>query len=120
MWKQIFLIILQKDDDSLEQIYWLPCLDGCPYHFCLKETNLLRLFWGLTWKSIELFLIFLVIPNLYGNLVGNTASGIAGGTGVIPGGTYRYPTKSLVFIFSGRTFLFWVFEDHSSMVIPSL
>lgn len=27
-------------------------------------------------------------PNLYGNLVANTAAGIAGGTGVMPGGTY--------------------------------
>lgn len=26
-------------------------------------------------------------PNLYGNLVANTAAGIAGGTGVMPGGT---------------------------------
>ena len=25
-------------------------------------------------------------PNLYGNLVANTAAGIAGGTGVMPGG----------------------------------
>jgi len=27
-----------------------------------------------------------VTPNLYGNLVANTAAGIAGGTGVMPGG----------------------------------
>lgn len=30
--------------------------------------------------------IFQVTPNLYGNLVANTAAGIAGGTGVMPGG----------------------------------
>ncbi|KAF2587532.1 hypothetical protein F2Q70_00033907 [Brassica cretica] len=28
----------------------------------------------------------MVTPNLYGNLVANTAAGIAGGTGVMPGG----------------------------------
>ncbi|KAK3225757.1 hypothetical protein Dsin_005619 [Dipteronia sinensis] len=28
----------------------------------------------------------MVTPNLYGNLVANTAAGIAGGTGVLPGG----------------------------------
>ena len=27
-------------------------------------------------------------PNLYGNLVANTAAGIAGGTGIMPGGTF--------------------------------
>jgi len=27
-----------------------------------------------------------VTPNLYGNLIANTAAGIAGGTGVMPGG----------------------------------
>lgn len=31
-------------------------------------------------------LCFQVTPNLYGNLVANTAAGIAGGTGVMPGG----------------------------------
>lgn len=31
--------------------------------------------------------MFQVTPNLYGNLVANTAAGIAGGTGVMPGGT---------------------------------
>lgn len=30
--------------------------------------------------------ILQVTPNLYGNLVANTAAGIAGGTGVMPGG----------------------------------
>nr|GME02189.1 isocitrate dehydrogenase [NAD] regulatory subunit 1, mitochondrial isoform X1 [Ipomoea batatas] len=29
----------------------------------------------------------MVTPNLYGNLVANTAAGIAGGTGVMPGGS---------------------------------
>ncbi|KAJ6365920.1 hypothetical protein OIU77_002476 [Salix suchowensis] len=28
-----------------------------------------------------------VTPNLYGNLIANTAAGIAGGTGVMPGGS---------------------------------
>lgn len=31
-----------------------------------------------------------VTPNLYGNLVANTAAGIAGGTGVMPGGMFNY------------------------------
>jgi len=31
-------------------------------------------------------LVLQVTPNLYGNLVANTAAGIAGGTGVMPGG----------------------------------
>lgn len=33
-----------------------------------------------------LILILQVTPNLYGNLVANTAAGLAGGTGVMPGG----------------------------------
>lgn len=44
--------------------------------------------------SLSLFLMVVmavyvmqVTPNLYGNLVANTAAGIAGGTGVMPGGT---------------------------------
>ena len=32
-------------------------------------------------------------PNLYGNLVANTAAGIAGGTGVMPGGKSLYILK---------------------------
>ncbi len=32
-------------------------------------------------------------PNLYGNLVANTAAGIAGGTGVMPGGKSIYILK---------------------------
>ena len=31
-------------------------------------------------------LVLQVTPNLYGNLVANTAAGIAGGSGVMPGG----------------------------------
>lgn len=31
-----------------------------------------------------------VTPNLYGNLVANTAAGIAGGTGLMPGGVMNY------------------------------
>lgn len=31
-----------------------------------------------------------VTPNLYGNLVANTAAGIAGGTGVMPGGNNNF------------------------------
>lgn len=30
--------------------------------------------------------IIQVTPNLYGNLIANTAAGIAGGTGFMPGG----------------------------------
>lgn len=39
-------------------------------------------------------------PNLYGNLVANTAAGIAGGTGVMPGGikACTLPYKICVFI----------------------
>jgi isocitrate/isopropylmalate dehydrogenase len=33
--------------------------------------------------------LFQVTPNLYGTLVANTAAGIAGGTGVMPGGNLR-------------------------------
>lgn len=33
------------------------------------------------------FFYLQVTPNLYGNLVANTAAGIAGGTGIMPGGT---------------------------------
>lgn len=36
-------------------------------------------------SDVEPFLLQ-VTPNLYGNLVANTAAGIAGGTGVMPGG----------------------------------
>ena len=34
----------------------------------------------------SLMLVAQVTPNLYGTLVANTAAGIAGGTGVMPGG----------------------------------
>lgn len=37
-----------------------------------------------------------VTPNLYGNLVANTAAGIAGGTGVMPGGTCVFTFSFLV------------------------
>lgn len=40
-------------------------------------------------KPLAFFLPFQVTPNLYGNLVANTAAGIAGGTGVMPGGTKK-------------------------------
>jgi isocitrate/isopropylmalate dehydrogenase len=38
-----------------------------------------------------------VTPNLYGTLVANTAAGIAGGTGVMPGGTCFLVFRSLYF-----------------------
>lgn len=38
-------------------------------------------------------------PNLYGNLVANTAAGIAGGTGVMPGGL------SIIILVEVKTFL---------------
>jgi len=37
-------------------------------------------------QSHERYFCLQVTPNLYGNLVANTAAGIAGGTGVMPGG----------------------------------
>lgn len=43
-----------------------------------------------------------VTPNLYGNLVANTAAGIAGGTGVMPGGTRISPILCSNY-FSGKT-----------------
>lgn len=36
--------------------------------------------------DISYTFLFQVTPNLYGNLIANTAAGIAGGTGVMPGG----------------------------------
>lgn len=36
-------------------------------------------------------------PNLYGNLVANTAAGIAGGTGVMPGGLSSLHDYSMFF-----------------------
>lgn len=44
-----------------------------------------------------------VTPNLYGNLVANTAAGIAGGTGVMPGGTFLNTMNFILF------FLFLLF-----------
>ncbi|CAJ2646718.1 isocitrate dehydrogenase [NAD] regulatory subunit 1, mitochondrial isoform X2 [Trifolium pratense] len=38
----------------------------------------------------------MVTPNLYGNLVANTAAGIAGGTGVMPGGCIMEATATIV------------------------
>lgn len=35
-----------------------------------------------------------VTPNLYGTLVANTAAGIAGGTGVMPGGSELFYSTS--------------------------
>jgi hypothetical protein len=37
-------------------------------------------------ERVFLCICFQVTPNLYGTLVANTAAGIAGGTGVMPGG----------------------------------
>lgn len=37
-------------------------------------------------ETVYLSNVLQVTPNLYGNLVANTAAGIAGGTGVMPGG----------------------------------
>lgn len=39
-------------------------------------------------------------PNLYGNLVANTAAGIAGGTGVMPGGNQSTFSNLFYSIFS--------------------
>ncbi|CAN6452378.1 unnamed protein product [Victoria cruziana] len=44
----------------------------------------------------------MVTPNLYGNLVANTAAGIAGGTGVMPGGSFA--SSIFPFYFSCRSF----------------
>lgn len=38
-------------------------------------------------ERVVLWIYFQVTPNLYGTLVANTAAGIAGGTGVMPGGS---------------------------------
>jgi len=45
------------------------------------------------------FYVLQVTPNLYGNLVANVAAGIAGGTGVMPGGISLLPfiTSSLFY-----------------------
>ena len=44
---------------------------------------------GVIMKS-SLMLVAQVTPNLYGTLVANTAAGIAGGTGVMPGGKLSF------------------------------
>lgn len=63
----------------------------------------------------KLVVIFQVTPNLYGNLVANTAAGIAGGTGVMPGGTaihaflfLRIYVFSVSYIFSRSRGVFWI------------
>lgn len=46
------------------------------------------------------YIILQVTPNLYGNLVANTAAGIAGGTGVMPGGMLKmFQIQSLCLAF---------------------
>lgn len=51
----------------------------------LKISNdLLRL--PVEFEHTFLWFLLQVTPNLYGNLVANVAAGIAGGTGVMPGG----------------------------------
>ena len=47
-------------------------------------------------------MVLQVTPNLYGNLVANTAAGIAGGTGVMPGG------KIKCFIVSDSKLIFFI------------
>lgn len=49
---------------------------------------------------------FQVTPNLYGNLVANTAAGIAGGTGVMPGGTELQLRSKYALILHKLKFLF--------------
>lgn len=57
-----------------------------------------------------------VTPNLYGNLVANAAAGIAGGTGVMPGGMYlsQNPNKLWkVFIFKkSLIYMLFVFSGN--------
>ena len=51
-----------------------------------------------------------VTPNLYGNLVANTEAGIAGGTGVMPGGNNHDLTSSnffFNFVFHDVNILSW-------------
>ena len=51
-----------------------------------------------------------VTPNLYGNLEANTAAGIAGGTGVMPGGNNHDLTSSnffFNFVFHDVNILSW-------------
>ncbi|KAL0454032.1 UNVERIFIED_CONTAM: Isocitrate dehydrogenase [NAD] regulatory subunit, mitochondrial [Sesamum latifolium] len=53
----------------------------------------------------------MVTPNLYGNLVANTAAGIAGGTGVMPGGCSGASSTPL---YDGFIFLLYFINDRSS------
>lgn len=59
---------------------------------------------------MEFFFFWQVTPNLYGNLVANTAAGIAGGTGVMPGGNNHDLTISnffFNFVFHDVNILSW-------------
>ena len=59
----------------------------------------------------EFFFFWQVTPNLYGNLVANTAAGIAGGTGVMPGGN-NHDLASYNFFFN------FVFHDVNILSWP--
>ncbi|KAG6397112.1 hypothetical protein SASPL_143276 [Salvia splendens] len=51
----------------------------------VHKANIMKLADGLFLESCQQFDV-MVTPNLFGNLVSNIAAGIAGGTGVMPGG----------------------------------
>ncbi|KAL3597753.1 hypothetical protein D5086_009390 [Populus alba] len=55
----------------------------------------------------------MVTPNLYGNLVANTAAGIAGGTGVMPGGMNLVTSSS-----SAKDFSLPSLTSYSSISLP--
>lgn len=65
----------------------------------------------LTFPATDgVFFFWQVTPNLYGNLVANTAAGIAGGTGVMPGGNNHDLTISnffFNFVFHDVNILSW-------------
>ena len=78
----ILMVAMQKQCSCNVYISKLFLLAPCLPLFCfLLQTEKKGLL-----EFMLLVYIFQVTPNLYGNLVANTAAGIAGGTGVMPGG----------------------------------
>lgn len=95
-----------------------------PYPYCIAGTYFCFLFTVCAFLDITLSLnvsvwiwiwscISQVTPNLYGNLVANTAAGIAGGTGVMPGGTCNWQSEFVLSI------LMWIcFRKNSCIFHP--
>lgn len=74
---QLLLVVFSL---SLSFMHMCACMLACTSRFFLINVSLVLFVFMCIYFHLQ------VTPNLYGNLVANVAAGIAGGTGVMPGG----------------------------------